>query len=180
MANRSIRLLTFIIPIASLAALAFLSSCAMFSGSSPASQDLQLARQSFPSANVITQVPLTQKAQDFGRPAQAKISEIKAPSRLLGYRVESTVVSRSGPFRIRVWLDSNLYVNKATVISYPWDRGRDVRKRAFTSQFEGKGPQDPIQLGNDIDAMTGATISSRVMAQGVRDTIKLLEIMKEP
>ena len=77
-------------------------------------------------------------------------------------------------------LDSHLYVKQARVISYPWDRGRDVRKRAFTSQFEGKGPEDPIQLGKDIDAMTGATISSRVMAQGVRDTIKLLEIIIEP
>ncbi|MHC4174876.1 MAG: FMN-binding protein [Planctomycetota bacterium] len=58
-------------------------------------------------------------------------------------------------------------------------RSMVVCKRAFTSQFEGKGPEDPIQLGKDIDAMTGATISSRVMTEGVRDTIKLLKLVKE-
>jgi len=115
----------------------------------------------------------------FSQLRRKHISEIKGDSGILGYCVESKVVSRSGPFRIRVLLDSNLYVKQATVISYPWDRGRDVRKRAFTSQFKGKGPEDPIQLGKDIDAITGATISSRVMAEGVRDTIKLLKLVRE-
>jgi hypothetical protein len=109
----------------------------------------------------------------------ANISEIKDDSGLLGYCVESKVVSRSGPFWIRVLLDKQLYIKQATVISYPADRGRDVCKRAFTSQFEGKGPEDPIQLGNDIDAMTGATISCRVMAKGVRDTLKLVSSAKQ-
>ena len=152
----------------------------MFTSSSPVGQDVQVTRQVFPSAIEIVEVPISPNAQAFGRPAEAKISEIKGASGLLGYRVESKVVSRSGPWRIRVLLNSHLYVKQARVISYPWDRGRDVRKRAFTSQFEGKGPEDPIQLGKDIDAMTGATISCRVMAQGVRDTIKLMEIIIEP
>ena len=180
MAKTLISLLTFMIPIASLTTLTILSSCATSRSSSPAGKKMQVARQVFPSAIDIAEVPISQDAQAFGRPDEAKISEIKGHSGLLGYCVESKVVSRSGPFRIRVLLDSHLYVKQATVISYPWDRGRDVRKRAFTSQFEGKGPEDPIQLGKDIDAMTGATISSRVMAEGVHDTIKLLKIVKEP
>ncbi len=180
MAKRSIRLLTVMMSIASVATLAIISSCTMFTSSSPVGQNMQVTRQVFPSAIEIVEVLLSQDAQAFGRPAEAKISEIRGVSGLLGYCVESKVVSRSGPFRIRVLLDSRLYVKQVKVISYPWDRGRDVRKRAFTSQFEGKGPEDPIQLGKDIDAMTGATISSRVMAEGVRDTIKLLKIVKEP
>ena len=179
MAKTSIRLLTLMIPIASLATLAIISSCATSTSSSPGGAKMQVVRQVFPSAIDIAEVSMSQDAQEFGRPAEAKISEIRGASGLLGYCVESKVVSRSGPFRIRVLLDSHLYVKQAKVISYPWDRGRDVRKRAFTSQFEGKGPEDPIQLGKDIDAMTGATISSRVMAEGVRDTIKLLKLVKE-
>ncbi len=179
MAKTSISLLTFMIPIASLATLTIISSCATSTSSSPGGQKMQVARQVFPRAIDIAEVPISQDAQAFGRPAEAKITEIKGDSGLLGYYVESKVVSRSGPFKIRVLLDSCLFVKQATVISYPWDRGRDVRKRAFTSQFEGKGPKDPIQLGKDIDAMTGATISSRVMAEGVSDTIKLLKLLKE-
>ena len=179
MAKTSIRLLAFMIPIASLAALAIIPSCTTSTSSSLDGKKMQVARQVFPSAVDIAEVPISQDAQAFGRPAEATISEIRGASGLLGYCVESKVVSRSGPFRIRVLLDSHLYVKQATVISYPWDRGRDVRKRAFTSQFEGKGPEDPIQLGKDIDAITGATISSRVMAEGVRDSIKLLKLVKQ-
>jgi hypothetical protein len=127
----------------------------------------------------MSEIQIRQGVQVSRRPEDAKISEIKGDSGLLGYCVESKVVSRSGPFKIRVLLDPQVYVKQVTVISYPWDRGRDVRKHAFTSQFEGKGPKDPIRVGKDIDAMTGATISSRVMAEGVRDTIKLIELVKE-
>jgi hypothetical protein len=93
----------------------------------------------------------------------------------VGYCVESELVSRSGPFRIRAFLDQQLVLKRVTVTSYPWERGRDVRKRAFTSQFEGKGPDDAIEIGKDIDAMTGATISCRVVSEGVRDSIKILK-----
>ncbi len=168
----------FVNIVAILVMLIVVSSCNSIPSTSGSKQDP--IYQTFPLATNIARTPfLNQGAQVSGRPDKAKISEIKSNSDLLGYSVESTVVSRSGPFRIRVLLDKQLYIKQATVISYPWDRGRDVCKRAFTDQFKGKGPKDLIQLGKDIDAMTGATISSRVMAEGVRDTIKLLKLIRE-
>ena len=170
--------LTFIVTIiASLSLLAFVPSCDTVNSNSMV--QLDVVRQMFPSATGLIQTPISQDARVSGRPGNLRISKINGPSGLLGYSVEREVVSRSGPFRIRVLLDPQLSVKRATVVSYPWDRGRDVCKRAFTSQFEGKGPEDPIQIGIDIDAMTGATISSRVMTEGVRDTIKLLKLVKE-
>jgi cytochrome c5 len=160
-----------------LSLLTFVTSCVTPKGSFQTGGKITAVRQIFPSAVDITEI--SQDVRISGRPDDAKISEIKDDSGLLGYCVESKVVSRSGPFKIRVLLDKQLYVKQAAVISYPWDRGRDVCKRTFTSQFEGKGPEDPIQLGKDIDAMTGATISCRVMAEGVRDTIKHLKLVKE-
>ncbi len=174
--------LTFIVTvIANLSLLAFVPSCVTSNDSFRTGGKMTAVRQIFPSAVGIAEIPffISQDAQKSGRPDDAKISEIKGSSGLLGYCVESKIVSRSGPFRIRVLLDKQLYVKQATVISYPWDRGRDICKRAFTDQFKGKGPGDPIRLGKDIDAMTGATISSRVMAEGVRNTIKLLKLVKE-
>jgi Na+-translocating ferredoxin:NAD+ oxidoreductase RnfG subunit len=171
---------TFIITaIASLSLLTFVPSCVTSNGSSQIGDKMRAVRQIFPSAIAIAEISISQGVWISGRPDEAKISEIKGDSGLLGYCVESKVTSRSGPFKIRVLVDSQLYVKRASVISYPWDRGRIVRKRAFTSQFEGKGPGDSIQVGKDIDAMTGATISSNVMAGGVRDTIKLIELVRE-
>jgi Na+-translocating ferredoxin:NAD+ oxidoreductase RnfG subunit len=165
------------ITIAAVTMLIIISSCLTSASYPPDSREIRIVREVFPSAIDIAEI--SQDARISGRPDDAKISEIKDDSGLLGYCVESKVVSRSGPFRIRVLLDKRLHVKQATVISYSWDRGRDVCKRTFTAQFDGKGPEDPIQLGKDIDAITGATISCRVMAEGVRDTIKLLKLVKQ-
>lgn len=178
---RSTRIsVTFIITtIAILSLLTFVLSCVTSNDSSQLEEKMKAIRQIFPSAIDIIELQIRQEARNIGLPDDAKVSEIKGPSGLLGYCVESKVVSRSGPFKIRVLLDPQVYVKRASVISYPWDRGKDVRKRAFTSQFEGKGPGDSIQVRKDINAMTGATISSNVMAEGVRDAIKLVELIKE-
>ncbi len=133
------------------------------------------SREIFPLATYTSEFPISRDAQNYGRLGNVAASRINGPSGLLGYSIEAEVVSRSGPFGIRVLLDSQLYVKKATVISYPWSRGRDVRKLAFTKQFQGKGPSDSIKLGDDIDAMTGATISSRVMTEGIRNIKKLMQ-----
>ena len=93
----------------------------------------------------------------------------------VGYAVESRVASRSGPFRILVIMDAALRVKQATVVSYPNAKGRKVQSPAFTGQFEGKGPGDPIRLGKDIHAMTGATMSSRAMTDGVRRSVRLAQ-----
>ncbi len=159
-----------------LAMLAAISGCS----ESVTTHTLQIetVHEIFPSATEIAEIPMSGNVETSGRSDYHKISEIRNSSERLGYCVESELVSRSGPFKIRVFLDSHLIVKRANVISYPWERGRDVRRRAFTNQFEGKGPEDPIEIGKDIDAITGATISCQAMVEGVREAIKSLRLMK--
>ena len=137
--------------------------------------EIETVHEIFPSATEISQMSISRDVQTSRHPGNHIISEIRDSSGLLGYCIDSELVSRSGPFKIRVFLDQQLIVKRAVVISYPWERGRDIRKSEFTSQFEGKGPEDAIEIGKDIDAMTGATISSRVMSDGIREAIKLLK-----
>ena len=128
----------------------------------------------FPSATDISEVPINRDVQESGRPGNPVVSEVRDSSGLLGYSVESEVVGRSGPFKIHVLLDKHLVVKRAAVTSYPWTHGRGVGRRSFARQFEGKGPEDAIEIDKDIDAVTGATISCQAMTQGVRSAIKLL------
>ncbi len=131
---------------------------------------LETSRQIFSSAIDVSSLSL-----GAGSPEFPKAYQIKGPSGLIGYSVDHRVVSRSGPFMINVLLDEHLYIKRASVTSYPAERGRQVRFRRFTRQFEGKGPNDPIQIGKDIDAITSATISSQVMTDGIRDIVKMLK-----
>lgn len=51
--------------------------------------------------------------------------------------------------------------------------GANVIKQKFLNQFLGKSSQDPLEPKKDIDAITGATISSRAVCRGVRDALKI-------
>ena len=135
---------------------------------------IETVRKVFPSATDVSIMSTNRDVQESGRPGNPTVSEIRDSSGLLGYSVVSEVVGRSGPFRIHVLLDKQCVVKRATVISYPWSHGRQVSRRSFSNQFEGKGPEDAIELGKDIDVVTGATISCGAMAQGVRQAVRLL------
>ncbi len=97
---------------------------------------------------------------------------------LLGYTVQMQVVSRSGPFTILVVVAPDLCILRAEVLEYRADRGRQVRSPKFTDQFTGKCADDPVELDKDIHAITGATISSRAMTEGVKRAIRMIEFLQ--
>lgn len=164
--------LTLLVPVvAGLTILVALSGC---TDSASGAAQMRTVRKVFPSATDISKISINRGVQTSGRPGNPVVSEIRDSSGLLGYSIVSDVVSRSGPFKIHVLLDKQHVVKRATVISYPWTHGREVGRRSFTSQFEGKGPKDAVELDNDIDAVSGATLSCNAMTQGVREAIKLL------
>ncbi|MGB9612981.1 MAG: FMN-binding protein [Candidatus Margulisiibacteriota bacterium] len=50
--------------------------------------------------------------------------------------------------------------------------GANIIKEEFLKQFSGKSLKDPIEPKKDIDAITGATISSRAVSIGVKEALK--------
>ncbi len=173
----SASLIFFVNVVFILSLLSIVSSCS--SGITTTERKAELFGKLFPSATDTNEILLNEEVLTQVNLRKPTVNAIKGPAGILGYSVESEVVSRSGPFKIQVLLDSQLYVKRASVLSYPWERGRDVQKSAFTRQFEGKSIADPIQIGQDIDAITGATISSRVMTEGIRESISLVKVLKE-
>ena len=85
------------------------------------------------------------------------------------------MLNDSGRFKIQVLLDTSLSIKDASILTYRGKRGRDIRSEAFTSQFVGKNPADPMQSGRDIHAVTGATLSSETMTETVKTAITLLK-----
>ena len=51
--------------------------------------------------------------------------------------------------------------------------GSGVREEAFTSQFIGKTP--PLELNQDIDAVSGATLSSQAAVDAVNEAYTFLK-----
>lgn len=63
------------------------------------------------------------------------------------------------------------------VMIYRETQGDQIREARFRRQFAGKKLEDPIALGKDIDAVSGATISSRSAAYAGRKALALDEIL---
>lgn len=51
--------------------------------------------------------------------------------------------------------------------------GEKVADPSFTDQFVGRRADDPVAIREDIDAVSGATISSRALTKGVREVLDL-------
>lgn len=66
-------------------------------------------------------------------------------------------------------------VERHEVMVYRESYGQEITDPRFRRQFQGKTVKDPVRAGADIDVVTGATISSRAMATGVRRALVLLD-----
>jgi hypothetical protein len=84
------------------------------------------------------------------------------------------------PITFAVKLSPAGVVERQEVVCYRESRGDEVRDARFRRQFVGKSSRDPIAANLDIVAVSGATISSRAMAVGVRRAVILFEELVRP
>lgn len=67
-------------------------------------------------------------------------------------------------------------IGEVAVMEYRETRGGEVREKRFLRQFRGKKSKDSIQVNNDIENYTGATLSSHAIAVGVKKALLLTDI----
>ncbi|MBN2464654.1 FMN-binding protein [candidate division WOR-3 bacterium] len=79
-----------------------------------------------------------------------------------------------------VALDMTGKVTNLAVMSYVDQRCRSIATRRFLDQFIGKTGESPTTASKDVDAVSGATISSRATAFAVKKVIVLYETVFPP
>ncbi|MFT3766036.1 MAG: FMN-binding protein [Minicystis sp.] len=78
-----------------------------------------------------------------------------------------------------VRFDDKGAVSRVEIMAFREPYGDGVVAPRFRNQFVGKTAADPITAGKDIDIVSGATLSSRSVALGVkRDTLVLQTALK--
>lgn len=90
---------------------------------------------------------------------------------IVGYAFVGEANGYGGVVRILVGVDetSNEIVNiKILAHTETPGLGSRIEDASFRGQFVGKTVQDPIRLNEDIDALSGATVSSQAAVQAVR------------
>lgn len=88
----------------------------------------------------------------------------------------ASVIGYGGPVLVRLTLDTSGAIQKLDVGGVRFMEtegvGSRVKEDAFTNQFIRKVP--PLALGQDIDAVSGATISSRAVVDAVNEAAVFL------
>jgi hypothetical protein len=95
--------------------------------------------------------------------------------RVDGYAVIDDEPGLHQPITFATRLSPRGVVERLEIVAYREPRGDEVRDPRFRQQFTGKTAQDPLQLNRDIDAVSGATVSSASMTVGVRRAVILVE-----
>ena len=92
-----------------------------------------------------------------------------------GYALVDEEKGEHMPITFAVKLSPAGVVERQEIVAYREARGDEVRDQRFRHQFVGKSGRDPIVAGDDIVAVSGATISSRAMALGVKRAVVLFQ-----
>jgi hypothetical protein len=92
-----------------------------------------------------------------------------------GYAVVDEERGLHQPITFGTRLSPRGVVERLEIMVYREPRGDEVRDCRFRKQFEGKTAVDPLRIDRDIDAVSGATVSSASLATGVRRAAVLVE-----
>lgn len=95
---------------------------------------------------------------------------------MIGYAIVCEEIGRDRPITFIVAANPDGSVKDVAVMAYRETRGGEVRYPAFTRQFKSKSLKNPIQGQGDIRNITGATLSVRAMATGVRKALAVIQL----
>ena len=134
-----------------------------------------LALASIASPAYATQYVDISEAQKRAFPAATRFVEqggrvwkAQAGDRVLGLFVVDHVVGKHLYIDYAVALDPGGRVQRVDILQYRESYGGEVRDSSWLSQFVGKSSASPLKVGQDIRNISGATMSSHHVTEGVK------------
>ena len=92
----------------------------------------------------------------------------EAGAHLLGYFIVDYVIGKHLVIDYVVALDPQGRVLQVEILTYRESYGSEIRDAAWREQFVGKTLRNPLKLDQDIRNISGATLSSRHVTEGVK------------
>jgi Na+-translocating ferredoxin:NAD+ oxidoreductase RnfG subunit len=94
-----------------------------------------------------------------------------------GWFIVDRVVGKHEFITFAVALTPQGVVRDVEILEYRETYGGEVRNANWRQQFVGKRPGSPLELGKDIRNISGATLSSRHVTDGVRRLVATFQIV---
>ncbi len=95
----------------------------------------------------------------------------------IGYAMVLDVIGKERPITFLIGISPEGAIMGIEVLIYRESEGSEVRHRRFMGQFLKKKKDDPLRLGQDIQPISGATLSSRAAAYAVKKALSIFEVV---
>jgi hypothetical protein len=96
----------------------------------------------------------------------------------LGWVVVDAVIGKYELIGFAVGINADGTVRQVEVLSYRESHGHEIRLPAWRRQFVGKGPAAPLRVGEDINNISGATLSCQHVTDGVRRIVAVVDLAR--
>jgi len=103
--------------------------------------------------------------------------EIESNNIRLGYAYVAKAPSKTDEFDYLVLLDNDLIILKSKVLAYRENYGGEIGSKRWLKQFIGKTYHDDLRYGDNVMAISGATISVRAMTTAINNLLKSLKTL---
>lgn len=97
----------------------------------------------------------------------------RSRGRIDGYALIDNEMGKTEPITFLTAITPQGEVKEVEILVYREPYGSEVHEKKFLKQYMGKTSKDPLRTGQDISNISGATISSRSVSQGVKRALFL-------
>ena len=99
----------------------------------------------------------------------------KGPA-VVGYATVLEVIGKERPITFMIGIAPSGEIKGVEVLVYRESRGSQIRNPRFMAQFVGKKIDNPLRLGDDVESVSGATLSSRAATYAVKKALAIFEV----
>ena len=148
----------------------------------------EAAKRSFPDATSFKETTLQLSADEARAVANATgLAPRAAPLRAmvalggdrpLGVVVIDAVIGKFEMIDFAVGIAADGKIRNVEILTYRESHGYEVRLPAWRKQFVGKGKADKLRVDDDINNISGATMSATHVTDGVRRIVATVDMLK--
>ena len=136
--------------------------------------------QQFVPANVIYTPPQIQAIErESGQPVRTRGEQVWRAldgAKLAGFFIVDYVIGKHLVIDYAVALEPDGRVRRVEILEYRESYGYEVADKGWLKQFVGKTSRDPVAVGKDIRNISGATLSSRHVTEGIKRVLAFYDV----
>jgi len=134
---------------------------------------VEQAQQLMFAGQTLTPVPLRLSAGDITaieRDCGVKVypGSLRVWQAVDGYFFTDSVIGKHDLINYAVAVSGDGKIRQVEILEYREAYGGEVRNAHWRSQFVGRHHGDPVRIGHDIQNISGATLSSEHLTDGIR------------